>query len=77
MFFAKATEHLRFQDCNVSFEKIDETNLCRSLEALISTVGYGDITMHSDWGRAVTLFTILIALLILPVQINNIMELAS
>lgn len=43
----------------------------------ISTVGYGDITMHSDWGRAVTLFTILIALLILPVQINNIMELAS
>lgn len=43
----------------------------------ISTVGYGDITMHSDWGRAVTLFTILIALLILPAQINNIMELAS
>lgn len=43
----------------------------------ISTVGYGDITMNSDWGRAVTLFTILIALLILPAQINNIMELAS
>ena len=43
----------------------------------ISTVGYSDITMHSDWGRAVTLFTILIALLILPAQINNIMELAS
>ncbi|GLJ07331.1 hypothetical protein SUGI_0064550 [Cryptomeria japonica] len=43
----------------------------------ISTVGYGDITMNSDWGRAVTLLTILIALFILPVQINKIMELAS
>ncbi|XP_057842888.2 uncharacterized protein LOC131052279 isoform X1 [Cryptomeria japonica] len=43
----------------------------------ISTVGYGDITMNSDWGRAVSLLTILIALFILPVQINKIMELAS
>eukprot|EP01018_Ginkgo_biloba_P025839 Gb_05212 [translate_table: standard] len=43
----------------------------------ISTVGYGDITMKSDWGRAVALCTMLAALLILPIQINNIMELAS
>ncbi|KAH9312112.1 hypothetical protein KI387_027147, partial [Taxus chinensis] len=43
----------------------------------ISTVGYGDITMNSDWGRAVALLTILIAIIVLPVQINKIMELAS
>ncbi|BFI29276.1 protein MpBK1 [Marchantia polymorpha subsp. ruderalis] len=43
----------------------------------ISTVGYGDITPKSDWGRAVAILAILAALIILPAQVNNIMQLAS
>ena len=40
-------------------------------------LGYGDIKMNFDWGHVVTLFTILLALYILPLQINKILDLAS
>ncbi|KAL3677579.1 hypothetical protein R1sor_027527 [Riccia sorocarpa] len=43
----------------------------------ISTVGFGDVTVHSDWGRAVVILTIVVALVILPAQINKILQLAS
>eukprot|EP00249_Psilotum_nudum_P022094 c28369_g1_i3 orf=497-4030(-) len=43
----------------------------------ISTVGYGDITPKSNWGRFIVLCTILIALLLIPVEVNKILELAS
>lgn len=49
----------------------------RSFQSQISTVGYGDITPKSDWGRAVAILAILAALIILPAQVNNIMQLAS
>ncbi|CAM6114203.1 unnamed protein product [Calypogeia fissa] len=43
----------------------------------ISTVGYGDITPRSDWGRVIAILAIVTALIILPVQVNNILQLAS
>jgi len=43
----------------------------------MSTVGYGDITPKSNWGRAVVLCVIISALVILPPQINRILRLAS
>ncbi|KAH8975770.1 hypothetical protein BDL97_01G177000 [Sphagnum fallax] len=43
----------------------------------ISTVGYGDITPNSNWGRVVVICVILGAVIILPAQINRILQLAS
>lgn len=43
----------------------------------MSTVGFGDITPNSDWGRLVVLCVIIGALVILPPQINRILRLAS
>lgn len=43
----------------------------------MSTVGYGDITPRSNWGRAVVLCVIISALVVLPPQINRILGLAS
>ncbi|XP_024516267.1 calcium-activated potassium channel subunit alpha-1-like isoform X2 [Selaginella moellendorffii] len=43
----------------------------------ITTVGYGDFTPKSNWGRLITLTIMLAAVLILPVQINRILQLAS
>lgn len=43
----------------------------------VSTVGYGDVTLKSDWGRVVILCAIVSALVILPSQINDILHLAS
>ncbi|KAH8961722.1 hypothetical protein BDL97_05G064000 [Sphagnum fallax] len=43
----------------------------------ITTVGYGDITPNSDWGRLIVICVILGAVIILPVQINRILQLAS
>lgn len=39
-----------------------------------ATVGYGDITPHSDAGRFVAVCTIVIALTYIPLQINNILQ---
>lgn len=43
----------------------------------VSTVGYGDVTLKSDWGRVVIVCAIVTALVILPLQINGILQLAS
>jgi len=43
----------------------------------ITTVGYGDITPNSNWGRLIIICVILGAVIILPVQINRILQLAS
>jgi hypothetical protein len=43
----------------------------------ITTVGYGDITPNSNWGRLIVICVILGAVIILPVQINRILQLAS
>jgi hypothetical protein len=43
----------------------------------ITTVGYGDITPNSNWGRLIVICVILGAVIILPVQINHILQLAS
>eukprot|EP00850_Spirogloea_muscicola_P017220 SM000146S00940 [mRNA] locus=s146:6786:14369:- [translate_table: standard] len=43
----------------------------------ISTVGYGDITPKSSWGRFVIICTILATIAILPLQINRILEIVS
>ncbi|XP_024525362.1 calcium-activated potassium channel subunit alpha-1 isoform X2 [Selaginella moellendorffii] len=43
----------------------------------ITTVGYGDFSPKSNWGRFVAITVILAAVLILPLQINNILQLAS
>ena len=43
----------------------------------MSTVGYGDITPKSNWGRGVVLCVIIGALVVLPAQINRILRLAS
>ncbi|XP_024382523.1 uncharacterized protein [Physcomitrium patens] len=43
----------------------------------MSTVGYGDITPKSNWGRAILIVLIISALVILPPQINRILHLAS
>ena len=42
-----------------------------------ATVGYGDITPHSNLGRFVAVVTIIGALTYIPLQINNILELAG
>ncbi|KAJ7570310.1 hypothetical protein O6H91_01G114400 [Diphasiastrum complanatum] len=43
----------------------------------ITTVGYGDVTPKTDWGRLVTLLAIFAAVLILPQQIDSILLLTS
>lgn len=43
----------------------------------VSTVGYGDITVKSNWGRLVALLTILSAVLLIPMEVNKIVDLAS
>eukprot|EP00897_Mesotaenium_endlicherianum_P002217 jgi/Mesen1/2022/ME000148S01122 len=43
----------------------------------ISTVGYGDVTPHSFWGRLVGMLTILLALVVLPYQLSNLVSLAA
>ncbi|KAJ7570308.1 hypothetical protein O6H91_01G114300 [Diphasiastrum complanatum] len=43
----------------------------------ITTVGYGDVTPKTDWGRLVTLLAIFAAVLILPQQIDSILFLTS
>jgi hypothetical protein len=53
------------------------TNFGQKNHVQISTVGYGDITPSSDWGRLVVLCVIIGALVILPPQINRILRLAS
>ncbi|GJP56733.1 hypothetical protein CLOM_g15785 [Closterium sp. NIES-68] len=43
----------------------------------VATVGYGDVTPHSAWGRVVTVFTIFGALTYIPLQVNRLVQLAS
>lgn len=43
----------------------------------VSTVGYGDITLKSEWGRLVAILVIVAAVVFIPVEINKILDLAS
>jgi len=43
----------------------------------ISTVGYGDFTPKTQLGQLVAMATIIVALVVLPIQIGQITHLAS
>ena len=40
-------------------------------------MGYGDITLKSDWGRLIAILIIIVAIVFIPVEINKLLELAS
>jgi hypothetical protein len=41
----------------------------------ISTVGYGDITADTSWGRVVSIVCIFTAVIVIPVQLSGIITL--
>ncbi|KAI5056590.1 hypothetical protein GOP47_0028408, partial [Adiantum capillus-veneris] len=43
----------------------------------VSTVGYGDITLKSNWGRLIAILVIIAAVVFIPVEVNKILDLAS
>eukprot|EP00897_Mesotaenium_endlicherianum_P003898 jgi/Mesen1/3536/ME000198S02739 len=43
----------------------------------VATVGYGDVTPNTNWGRVVTILCIVISLTYIPVQINKILSISS
>ncbi|MCO5551651.1 hypothetical protein L7F22_005155 [Adiantum nelumboides] len=87
--FVLAAGILQWVEWRATSQSVREANDCPSYGCLsfyeafyfiivtVSTVGYGDITLKSNWGRLICILVIIAAVVFIPVEVNKILDLAS